>query len=457
MAAGIRIRHARACAAREGGRCACKPTYQAQAYDQRSKRQVWRTFDTLSGAKQWRQDAQVALRRGTMAAPDGRTVEQAAREWLAAARRGEARTRSGDPYKPATIRAYDQSLRLRVFPRIGSVKLHSVRRVDLQDVADKLHSEGLAASTVQCAILPLRAVYRRAVSRGELAINPTTGLELPAIRNHRDRIASPAEARELLDALPADDRPLWATAIYAGLRRGELMALRWEDVDLAAGKIHVLRGWDTVEGEIAPKSASGRRVVPVAVALRDYLDQHRLTASDALVFGAAGKPFRPDQVRHRAEAAWIAAKLSRITLHECRHTFASLMIAAGVNAKALSTYMGHANIAITLDRYGHLMPGNEQEAAGLLDAYLARAAVAQTVVHPPEPQEIRAGAQMWNIAAPASRASRSITAATVVRASTSRAAAAASAKTPVAPAPSGPSSSSTISSTVTCDGSRAKL
>ncbi len=62
-----------------------------------------------------------------------------------------------------------------------------------------------------------------------------------------------------------------------------------------------------------------------------------------------------------------------ITLHECRHTFASLMIAAGVNAKALSTYMGHANIAITFDRYGHLMPGNEEQAAGLLDAYLERA------------------------------------------------------------------------------------
>ena len=61
-----------------------------------------------------------------------------------------------------------------------------------------------------------------------------------------------------------------------------------------------------------------------------------------------------------------------ITLHECRHTFASLMIAAGVNAKALSPYMGHANINITMDRYGHLMPGNEDQAAGLLDAYLER-------------------------------------------------------------------------------------
>ena len=64
---------------------------------------------------------------------------------------------------------------------------------------------------------------------------------------------------------------------------------------------------------------------------------------------------------------------TRIRLHECRHTFASLMIAAGVNAKALSTYMGHASITITLDRYGHLMPGNEEEAADLLDAFLERA------------------------------------------------------------------------------------
>jgi integrase len=75
----------------------------------------------------------------------------------------------------------------------------------------------------------------------------------------------------------------------------------------------------------------------------------------------------------RANKAWRAAKLKRITMHECRHTFASLMIAAGVNAKALSTFMGHANISITLDRYGHLMPGSEEEAAGLMDAYLVRA------------------------------------------------------------------------------------
>ena len=92
---------------------------------------------------------------------------------------------------------------------------------------------------------------------------------------------------------------------------------------------------------------------------------------EQLFFGrTTADPVYAEQVQKRADKAWKDAGLERITFHECRHTYASLMIAAGVNAKALSTYMGHANISITLDRYGHLMPGSEDEAAGLLDAYL---------------------------------------------------------------------------------------
>ena len=75
----------------------------------------------------------------------------------------------------------------------------------------------------------------------------------------------------------------------------------------------------------------------------------------------------------RAERSWRSAGLKPIGLHECRHTCASYFIAAGVNAKTLSTFLGHASITVTLDRYGHLFPGSEAEAAGLLDAYLARA------------------------------------------------------------------------------------
>jgi integrase len=215
-------------------------------------------------------------------------------------------------------------------------------------------------------------------------MNPTTGLDLPAVRGERDRIAPPAEAEQLLAALADDDRALWATALYAGLRRGELMGLRWKDVDLPGGVLHVEQGWDPkAKKMVAPKSAAGRRTVPIPKALRIHLAALKMATEDSgvdpdrLVFGIKGKPFSGSAIEQRAKRAWKDAELEPIGLHDLRHTYASLMIAAGVNAKTLSTYMGHATTAITYDRYGHLFPGNEAQAAGLLDAYLDAEAAAR--------------------------------------------------------------------------------
>jgi Phage integrase family len=95
---------------------------------------------------------------------------------------------------------------------------------------------------------------------------------------------------------------------------------------------------------------------------------------DGLAFARSdGRPFNPTTVSQRADRAWKKAGLEPVTLHECRHTFATLMIAACVNAKALQTFMGHSSITVTLDRYGHLFPGSEEEAAVFLDAHPAEA------------------------------------------------------------------------------------
>ena len=307
--------------------------------------------------------------------------------WLAGAEDGTIRSRSGAPFKPSTLSLYAQVLRQHVLPEVGGARLSEVRAPDIQDVVDRLVADGVDPATVRNAINPLRGIFRRAVARGEIPVNPTRGLELPAPRGIRDRIASPAEAAELIAALPARDRGLWATAMYAGLRRGELLALRWQDIDLDEGLIHVRRSYDPKAGVyLEPKTRAGLRNVPIPSALRSVLIEHRLATgrSDGLVFGTtAARPFTPSNATRRAATAWARANKARrklereplqpISLHECRHTFASLMIAANVNAKALSTYMGHASVTITYDRYGHLMPGNENEAAALLDDYLARA------------------------------------------------------------------------------------
>jgi integrase len=381
MATGIRTRHARNCASRSAGRCNCSPSYEAWVYSAREQRKIRKSFPNVAEAKGWRGDASSAVRKGTMKSPTTTTLEAAGEAWLEGARAGTIRNRSGDRYKPSAIRSYEASLRLRLVPVLGHRRLSDIHRTDLQDLADKLVAKGVHASTVQCSLLPLRAIYRRALARGEVALNPTQGLELPAVRGRRERIADPAEAAKLIAAIPERDRALWATAMYAGLRRGELMALRWEEVDLKAGVIHVTRSWDAKEGVIDPKSSTGKRKVPIPSDLRRHLLEHRMRSAhvEGLVFGVSPlSPFGPGALTQRARKAWDDAGLDRITLHEARHTFASLMIAAGVNAKALSTFMGHANISITLDRYGHLFPGSETEAAGLLDAYLERAVAAPT-------------------------------------------------------------------------------
>ncbi|MDP9285174.1 MAG: tyrosine-type recombinase/integrase, partial [Actinomycetota bacterium] len=141
--------------------------------------------------------------------------------------------------------------------------------------------------------------------------------------------------------------------------------------------LHVEQSYDPQARTFGePKSRAGKRRVPIAAALRLALLEHRVAFGafepDALVFGERGQPFDDEAARDRARDTWADAGLESIGLHEARHTAASVMIAAGVNIKALSEFLGHSSITTTLDRYGHLLPGSLTEAATLLDAFLER-------------------------------------------------------------------------------------
>src|SRR5687768_2019744 len=118
---GITVRHARGCPTTtdRAAACRCSPTFQAHVWDRRSGRRIRKTFATLAAAKMWRSDALPALRRGTMAAPSSSTLRQAWDTWLAGAREGNVRTRSGDCYKPSVLRSYESSMRLRLLDDLG--------------------------------------------------------------------------------------------------------------------------------------------------------------------------------------------------------------------------------------------------------------------------------------------------------------------------------------------------
>ena len=378
MATGITKRHSRTCRSRQGGRCTCDPTFEAWVWSSKDAKKIAKRFPSYAAARSWRADAKRGVDQGALRAPTATTLREAAEAWLDGAESGAIRNRSGDPYKPATLRGYRQALHDRVLPVLGGERLSRITTSDRQVIVDRWQAERQPGSTIRNTIKPLQAIYRRAKSRGGLPINPTRDLELPASRPREATIVGPEEAAKLLAAAPTEDRPLWATALYAGLRYGELRALRWSAVDTASGVIEVRVSWDPKQGAIDPKTRTSRRTVPMPGVLRDLILDRRLArgsaGSDELVFGIEGQPFHAASLYRRGDRAWQARGLSgRLRLHQARHTYASFMIAAGVNAKALASYMGHSSIKVTFDLYGHLMPGAEAEAASLLDAYLMRA------------------------------------------------------------------------------------
>jgi integrase len=371
----IKKRHSGNCPARRGKRCSCNGGYRAEVYSPRDKKKIRKTFTHRADAQSWAAEVKRGVDLGTLRAPTKRTLDEAAAAWLAGAEAGTIRNRSGNRYKPATLRGYRQALEDHVLPLLGGRKMNAVTTADLQGLVDRWSAEVQSPSTIRNSIKPLQAIYRRARAREGLAVNPTRDLELPAPSSKEVEIVAPEVAAQLLDALPVGDRALWATALYAGLRYGELRALRWAAVDLAGGALRVTESWDPKEGAIAPKTKNSQRTTPLPGLLRDYLMEHRIAAGeppvDALVFGdKSGKPFQAATIYRRADRAWKAQGLGRLRLHQARHTYASFMIAAGVNAKALSSFMGHSSIKVTFDLYGHLMPGTEAEAAALLDTYL---------------------------------------------------------------------------------------
>jgi integrase len=367
MAEGIEVR-----VAKNGTR-----TYRASVWSNRENKRIRKSFPTQAAARAWRSDARREVRAGRMRAAVAPTLEEAIDAWKAGAEAGTIRTRGRRIFAPSTVRAVEQNYRLRIADTFAGDRLDRITLQDVQEFVDELDADGVNASTIESTILPMRLVYRYARGKGLVHVDPTDGVELPEKGRGRRVPPSPADAAALLEAAPDQDRAVWATAMLAGLRRGELMALRVQDIDLKAGRLRVERSYDPAAREFRPpKSRQGRRNVPISSTLAPYLRPLVLARREGLLFGpSADRPFTARPIQERADDACKAEGLERVTLHACRHLYASMSIAAGVNAHSLCTYMGHSGIQVTLDLYGHLFPGNEAEASALLDVYLNRAFV----------------------------------------------------------------------------------
>ncbi len=333
---------------------------------------------SLAEARSWRVDAQARLQAGTLSAVAGPTLTEAATEFIAGMKTGTVRQRGGHVYKPSAIRGYERDLNNHALPELGSKRINRLQRPELQRWVDGLTTPERSPATVKNFVAALRALMSFGELRGWVQVNPCKGLRLPAGEEARDRIASPSEAAALIVAMRPTDQAALGFAVYAGLRLGELLALDVSAVDLEGGWIHVRRSWDPGAKEFVPPKSRKPRKVPIIDRLATLISNHFVLLdhpTEGLIFPSAKKPEWPTDpaiLRRRVHKSWKDAGLEPLGFHEGRHTYASIGIAAGLNAKTLSTYLGHATITITLDRYGHLMPGSEVEARAMLNAYLNR-------------------------------------------------------------------------------------
>jgi integrase len=343
-------------------------------------------------------DVLAEVRRGDHVVPKRTTLAEWLDQWLA-----------GLQLAPSTTSSYAKNVRLHIKPHLGQLQLQHLtgarisglyRQLEAGGRQDHLAGQGLSPRTVRYVHTILKAALADAVDQGVLATNPAAKAKPPSARAAQSPEIHPWTGTQLrtfltwcrdTDAAHAAGYHLLA---YTGMRRGELLALRWRDVDLDAGRLSVRRsvgvvkskgqGEQIVEG--TTKSARAR-VVDLDPSTVDLLRSWRrdrgslalqLVRDDALIFGTLeGGYLHPErfsrsftdkvaQCRRKVDGTAPPA----IHLHDLRHTHASLLLAAGEQIKVVSERLGHASVAITHEIYEHVMPGRQAEAAARFAAII---------------------------------------------------------------------------------------
>jgi integrase len=279
--------------------------------------------------------------------------------------------------KPSTLASRESVLATHIRPFFGSRMLREIDVALIREFVKTLVAKELSPKTISNVLGILKTMGKHAVQWGYLDANPAQYVERPRGEEREMTVLTPAEIRRLIAAAAEPWRTLWLCLVLTGMRRGELLALLWDDVDLDRQQIHVRRAlW---RGKItSPKSRRSQRAIDMAATLTRALQQLAERPHGPLVFGGRdGQPLDPDNLSHRRfpRALRQAGIARHVRLHDLRHTYASLLIAQKAHPKYIQAQMGHASIQTTLDRYGHLMPDVHRAEASKLDRLVFGSAV----------------------------------------------------------------------------------
>jgi integrase len=299
--------------------------------------------------------------------------------------------------KPTTASDYRQVLKRHIYPTLGERRLHEVTRTDVKKLIKVLSEQGLKRQTMHNILTPLKEGYNHAIDDGLVGVNPVarTGRFTRSKEDRRAHIRplTTDEVKAVLDHAkersPLTTYPILLCAFRAGLREGELIGLQWPDLDFRGGFLEVRRA--VVRGRLTTTKTHKIRRVDMSPQLQETLQ--RMKEIRELEAMATGEEMAPwvflshtghrwaDQTLRRAFYRCLEeAGIRRVRLHDCRHTFVSLLIQQGANPKYIQEQCGHASIQVTMDIYGHLFAGDHRHVVSRLDDPQAKGATGASMV-----------------------------------------------------------------------------
>ena len=346
------------------------------------RRQVRRRgFDTKKAAEAALSDLLTDARRGSLVEANSETVGGYMVRWL------DSLPAAG--LRPSTVASYRQKNRLYIEPAVGDVGLQALAALELDTLYGAMEAKGLSLRTIRYTHSIVRKALQDAFRKGLVVKNVADQASPPRSQNTKPPepdVWTPEELARFLTSIAGSvHHPLLRTAAMTGMRRSEVCGIAWSGVDLAAATMTVTRNLHVVggEAEVGPvKTRRSRRTIDIDAetvamlkAWRRHQVEQRLMMGEGwrdefdLVFTQAdGSPWRPDYISRHFRTLVLRAKVPVISLHGLRHSHASHLLAAGVNARVVSDRLGHSTVAFTLDTYAHVMPGQQAEAAAAVSS-----------------------------------------------------------------------------------------
>lgn len=341
--------------------------------DGKRRQQKRRGFQTRRDAESALAEVITNTRRGNRIEPSKVTVSAFMTEqWFPVVK---------ERVRESTFDSYSRNHRLHIDPSIGSAALQEVSPALLNALYQQLAQKGLSPKTIRHIHTVLRKAFSDAIRWGLLDRNPADAADPPRVERKEMQTWSASEVREFLSALKQDRLEVLFTVLCTtGMRRGEVLGLRWIDLDLQAGRLSVQQTLTSVNYKLVfgkPKTARGRRSVPLdgstVAALhlqreswsecRDLMGEGWQGDHDLVFVQPDGSPLHPDTVSDTFDRRVKSIGLKKIRLHDLRHTWATLALEAGVPVKLVSEVLGHSSPAFTLDVYSHVTPVMMEELA----------------------------------------------------------------------------------------------